>query len=55
MRGVILSSENDESIDSDSKAVDASSVDVVTQASSESSSDIVDEAAPSGTLKCQID
>ncbi|KAL1818724.1 hypothetical protein ACET3Z_013593 [Daucus carota] len=48
LRGVILWSEDNESIDSYSKAVDASSVDVVTQASSEVSSDIVDEVVPSG-------
>lgn len=50
LRGVVVSSETDETIDGDSTAVDASSVDVVPQASLESASDIVDEAVPSGTL-----
>lgn len=50
LRGVIVSSETDETIDSDNVAVDASTVDVAPQASSESASDIVDEAVPSGTL-----
>lgn len=51
LRGVILSSETDETIDHVSNVVDASSVDVVPQTSSESASDVVDEAAPSGTLE----
>ncbi|XP_074383489.1 uncharacterized protein LOC141725026 isoform X2 [Apium graveolens] len=49
LRNVVVSSETDETIDGDSIAVDASSADVVPQASSESTSDIVDEAVPSVT------
>lgn len=49
LRGVIVSSETNETIDGDSIAVDASSVDVVPHPSSESASDIVDEAVPSVT------
>lgn len=45
LRGVIVSSETDETI-GDSIAVDASSVDVVPQASSESASDVIDEVVP---------
>lgn len=48
LRGVIVSSETDETI-GDSIAVDASSVDVVPQASSESASDVIDEVVPSVT------
>lgn len=48
LHDVIVSSETDQTIDSD-VTVDASSVDVAPQASSESVSDMVDEAVPSAT------